>query len=399
VDWNNYVDIDTNIDQEEFQTAKVSVLASAHAVHDTYTAFLPALLPVLIEKFTLTNTAAGLLTVFLQIPSLLQPIIGRIADRRNLKLAIVLTPAVTGAAMSFLGIAPSYGFLIVLLLLAGLSSASLHAVAPVLGSTFSGNKLGRGMSFWMVGGELGRALGPIIIVTAIGFLELEGLPWLMVAGILMSIFLYNKLNEISTKPENITTAIHWKTALQNMRSIMGPMAVLLFTRSMVSATLTTFLPTFLKSEGASLWVAGASLTILQVSGMVGALLAGSLSDRFGRRRMLFVSYFATPILMFLFIQSKGILQIPLLMLLGFFAISIVPVLMAVVIENFSDNRSFANGIYMALSFVLQAIATLMVGFLSDLVDLRLTFMVSAALLPAGLIFIHFLPKTNGGKVT
>jgi FSR family fosmidomycin resistance protein-like MFS transporter len=387
--------IELNSKEQDFQTKKVSVLASAHAVHDTYTAFLPALLPVLIEKFSMTNTAAGLLSVFLQIPSLTQPLIGRLADRRNLKLLIVLSPAITGVAMSLLGIAPSYGILTLLLLSAGISSASLHAVAPVLGSTFSGSKLGKGMSFWMVGGELGRALGPLIIVTAIAYLEPGGLPWLMIGGILMSVFLFGKLDGITTRPKKNPVSTHWWQAIKKMKHIMGPVAVLLFTRSMVSATLTTFLPTYLKSQGSTLWVAGASLTILQVAGMLGALIAGPLSDRFGRRKLLFSSYLVTPILMFLFIQADGVWKILLLVLLGFFAIAIVPVLMAVVIENFSDNRSFANGVYMAISFILHSIAILMVGYLSDLVDLRFTFLISAGLLPLGLLFINFLPKTNG----
>ena len=389
--------IETNTEEQVFQTKEVSVLASTHAIHDTYTAFLPALLPVLIEKFSMTNTAAGLLSVFLQIPSLLQPLIGRLADRRNLKLVIILSPAFTGIAMSLLGVAPSYGILALLLLSAGISSASLHAVAPVLGSTFSGSKLGKSMSFWMVGGELGRALGPIIIVTAISYLELGGLPWLMLGGILMSVFLFGKLNTITTKPERVPVSEHMRKALKKMKHIMGPVAVLIFTRSMVSATLTTFLPTYLKSQGSTLWVAGASLTILEISGMVGALIAGSLSDRFGRRQLLFSSYFFTPIFMFLFVRAEGILKILLLVLLGFFAISITPVLMAVVIENFSDNRSFANGVYMALSFVLHSMAILLVGFLSDLVDLRFTFLIGAGLLPIGLIFIRFLPKTNSAS--
>lgn len=382
---------------EEFQTRKVSIIAFTHAVHDTYTGMLPALLPVLIEKFMMTNTAAGLLTVFLQIPSLLQPLIGRLADKNNLKLFIILTPAITGVGMSLLGIADSYVFLALFLLIAGFSSAALHAVAPVLGSSYSGSKLGRGMSFWMVGGEMGRALGPIIVVTAIGYLTLEGLPWLMIIGVLISFFLYKKLKDVSTISPKTTVSTHWRKDLKEIRWLMLPITFLVFTRSMVAATLTTFLPTFLESEGSSLWAAGASLTVLEISGMVGAFLAGSLSDHLGRRMMLFISYLATPILMVLFVQSNIIMKIPLLILLGFFAIAISPVLMAVVIENTSENRSFANGIYMALSFALQALATFLVGFISDLSSLRVTFLISAGFLPLGLIFITFLPKTTEKK--
>lgn len=383
---------ENTIEKQDFQTGGVAVVSTAHAVHDTYTAFLPALLPVLIEKFTLTNAAAGLLSVFMQIPSLLQPFIGHLADRANLRLLVILAPAITGAAMSLLSIAPGYGFLAFLLVLAGTSSAALHAVGPVMGSTFSGTKLGKGMSFWMVGGELGRSLGPLITVTAISYLTLERFPWLMLAGLLTSFFLASKLHTVTTLSIKTDAQIDWREALRNMTGVMVPLTFIVFFRSMMTATLTTFLPMFLTFEGASLFMAGASLTILQISGMAGAFLAGGLSDRFGRRRMLVISFTATPIFMFLFLQSSGAFQIPLLILMGFFAIAITPVIMAIVLENYPGNRSFANGVYMAVSFVIQALAILLVGFLSDLVDLRFTFMISAGLLPLGLLFIRLLPK-------
>lgn len=386
--------METSIEQEKFQTGNVTVVSTAHAVHDTYTAFLPPLLPVLIEKFSLTNTSAGILSVFLQIPSLLQPFIGHLADRKNLKLLIILTPATTGAAMSLLSIAPTYGLLIFLLVLAGLSSASLHAIGPVLSGTLAGKKLGRGMSFWMVGGELGRVLGPLVVVTAIGYLTLEGLPWLMLAGILTSIFLYTKLNTITTQPRNNGNQLPWKTTLAKMRHVMVPLGILVFTRSMMIVTLTTYMPTFLTSEGSSLWVAGASLSILESAGVVGAFLAGSLSDTFGRRRMLLISFIATPIFMFLFLQTQGVLQVPILIMIGFFGISITPVLMAIVQENFPDNRSLANGIYMFFNFSLMALATLIIGIISDLIDLRFTFTLSAILVLIGIPFIRMLPKSK-----
>ena len=383
---------ENTIEQQDFQAGGVAVVSTAHAVHDTYTAFLPALLPVLIEKFTLTNASAGLLSVFMQLPSLLQPFIGHLADHANLRLLIILTPAITGTAMSLLSVAPGYGFLAFLLILAGTSSAALHAVGPVMGSTFSGSKLGKGMSFWMVGGELGRALGPLITVTAISTLTLERFPWLMLAGLLTSIFLASRLHTVTTQSQENGVQIEWRHALRKMSGLMLPLTFIIFIRSMMTASLTTFLPIFLTSEGASLLVAGASLTILQISGMVGAFLAGGLSDRFGRRRMLVISFIATPIFMLLFLHSSSAFQIPLLILMGFFAIAVTPVIMAIVLENYPDNRSFANGVYMAISFIIQALAILLVGFLSDLVDLRFTFMISAGIIPFGLLVIRLLPE-------
>jgi FSR family fosmidomycin resistance protein-like MFS transporter len=384
---------DILLEGQEFKTGSVATISVAHAVHDTYAAFLPAFLPLLIEKFTLTNTAAGLFSVFYRLPSLLQPLIGLLADRVNLRWMVILAPTITGAAMSVLGQAPSYGFAVFLLILAGISSATLHATGPVLGSSLSGRFLGRGMSFWMVGGELGRALGPVIIVTAITYLTVDGVPWLMLAGVLASVFLFVKLDRQSTRSMQEVPKIDWRLGLKELRHFMLPLAMISFFRSIPLASLTTYLPTFLKFEGSTLWMAGFSLTILEVAGMVGAFLIGGLSDKFGRRRMLVISSIATPVFMVLFIYANPWWKLPLLVLMGFFAIAVVPVMMAIVMENAPNQRAFANGIYMAVSFSLQSLAVILVGLFSDRFGLRLTFLVSAAVMPFILPFVRLLPKS------
>ena len=118
---------------------------------------------------------------------MLQPFIGHLADRVSLRTLFILAPAVTAVVMSLLGIAPAYGFLAMLLVVVGFSSASLHAIGPVVAGNLSGKNLGRGMGFWMVGGELGRTLGPIVIVSAIHLLTLKGTPWLMGIPLLLTV--------------------------------------------------------------------------------------------------------------------------------------------------------------------------------------------------------------------
>jgi len=178
---------------------------------------------------------------------------------------------------------------------------------------------------------------------------------------------------------------------------MLPIAGLIFTRSLMTASLTTYLPTYLTTQGRSVWMAGASLTILQAAGMVGVIIAGSLSDKYGRRVLLLVSYIATPLFILFFISTGGILQIISLILLGFSSISVAPVLMTIVHEHAPDNRSFANGIYMALSFIMTALSTLLVGILSDAVNLRFTFLISAGMLPIGIPILWLLPKIKTAK--
>ena len=149
-------------------------MAAAHGAHDTYFSYLPTILPLLIKNLALNTTQAGLLTVFSQIPNLLQPVIGHLADRRNLKMLVILAPTLSGILITLVGVAPSFGLAGLLLLLAGFSSAGFHAISPTMVSAQAGRKVGRGMGFFMVGGELGFGLGPLVVVATIGYLTSEG---------------------------------------------------------------------------------------------------------------------------------------------------------------------------------------------------------------------------------
>jgi FSR family fosmidomycin resistance protein-like MFS transporter len=369
-------------------------MSASHAVHDTYSAFLPPLLPAFVESMSLTNTSAGLLTVFLTLPSLTQPFIGHLADRVGLRYAVILAPAVAAVTMSMLGIAPTYGVLVLLLLLAGTMSAALHAVGPVMTGRLSGRSLGRGMGFWMVGGELGRTLGPIIIVTGVQFLTLEGTPWLMIGGLVASLLLWVGLRDLSGRPPGSESGLHWQAALRKMWPFLLPLAAIIVVRAFMVSALTTYLPIFLHSEGATLWFAGVSLAVLEAAGVAGALLGGSLSDKVGRRLVLAVSLVITPVFMFVFLATSGWFRFPLLLLLGFTALSVVPVIMALVQESFPENRALANGVYMATSFILRSGAVLLLGMMGDSWGMRTAFVVSAVLPILGLPFLWLLPTNR-----
>jgi FSR family fosmidomycin resistance protein-like MFS transporter len=382
----------TETAEAEFQSGRVLTISAAHGVHDTYTAFLPSLLPVFIANLVLSKTEAGLLTVFLQGPSLLQPFIGHLADRVSLRYLVILAPAVTGALMSLLGVAPAYGVLALLLVLTGLSSAGIHAVGPVMAGRLSGESLGRGMGFWMVGGELGRTLGPIIIVSSLEILAPRGTPWLMLAGLGMSILLFVLLRDVAGRPPGAAEALPWREALRSLSPLLAPLIGIIIVRSFMVSALTTYLPTFLSEEGAGLFFAGASLSILEGAGVIGALLGGSMSDRFGRRTILFSSMLATPLLMLVFLVADGWLTIPLLLLLGLTSLSVGPVIMALVQESLPENRALVNGVYMALSFLLRSGVILIIGAIGDLLSLRTAFAVSAVIPLLGLPLVALLPR-------
>ena len=187
-----------------FDTEKVLLLSICHFVHDIYSSFLAPLLPFLIEKFGLSLTQAGFLSTVMQLPALLNPSIGKLADRISVRYFIILAPALTAIPMSLLGVAPSYGVLLILLFLTGISVSLFHVPAPVMVYRVAGERTGRAMSFYMTGGELARTLGPLTIIGAISLLGLDGFYPVMIVGIAVSMVMYLKFKDIPVK-------IHSKT--------------------------------------------------------------------------------------------------------------------------------------------------------------------------------------------
>ena len=96
--------------------------------------------------------------------------------------------------------------------------------------------------------------------------------------------------------------------------------------------------------------------------------------------------------MFLFLGAQGWIAVPLLLLLGFSAVAVMPVSMALVQESFPQDRALANGIYMAINFLVQALGVLLLGALADRLGLRTAFTISAAVILLGLPIILLLPK-------
>ncbi len=381
----------------DFQTGHVLTFTFAHGVHDTYSAFMAPLLPSLIAKFSLSMTEAGLLDFARTIPALLQPVIGHLGDRANLRYLIIMAPAIAATLMSLLGVAPSYGLLVILALGAGLGSAGLHAVAPPVAGRFSGTNLGWGMGIWMVGGSVGFALGPIVVVAVLNQFGLEGTPWLMIGGWLASAILFVRLRNVSTLSPATQHRGSLGEGIAALRPLMVPLLAITAVWALLISARMTFLPTFLIQEGESLWFAGIALTVQTGVGWIGALVGGAISDRVGRRAVVFSSMASAAVLMLFFIVVGGWMRLIILMLMGITGPATRTVLMALVQESCPNNRAMANGMFLAISFILESGSAVVMGALGDLFGLRTAFLLSGVILLLGSPLVRLLPASGPAR--
>ncbi len=375
---------------ESFNLPGVITVSISHFIHDVYSSFLAPLLPLLIEKLSMNLTQAGLLSTMMQLPALLNPWIGSLADRISVRWFIVLAPSLTAVPMSLIGVAPTFGVMVILMISAGISVSIFHVPAPVVVANMSAERKGLGMSFFMVGGEAARAVGPMVAVGIVSLWGLEDCYPVMVVSFICSALLFRATRNL---PVTKTSAapVPLRQTWCSMSHILLPITGILVARGFMHGCMTSFLPTFIEMNTGNLWLAGIGLTIFETAGIAGVMVTGTLSDRIGRRRMLTFSIVSAPISLLAFVLVDGAASYVLLVLTGFTLLSTTPVMLAMVQENAQQSPAAANGLYMMISFLSRSAVVVIVGMAGDIIGLRTAYILFAIVGFMGLPFVFMLP--------
>lgn len=388
----------------DYHAGPVYTLSFAHFAHDLNGAYLAPLLPLLRAKLSTTLAAVGLLTVFMELPWLLTPVFGYLYDRIRGRLVVALTPAASAAAIGLLGVSDTYALMALLLLCAGASSMAFHLPSVRMLQECAGRRLGLAMSIYTAAGELARALGPLLVVWAVGIWGLPGSWRLIGIGLGTSAFLAWRLRVDedafgSGGGERASASIAevWRA----LRHLMLPLCGTIFFHILLYDIYYVYLASLVDEVGYSLELAGAAQSARAAAGFFGAFAGGIWSDRFGRRRTIVVALAlaaAGTVAMALLIEGGAIaLILPALLLAGFMLSVCNPVVMAVVVEYEPRYAATATGIYMLLALVTRMIVTVAAGAIGDQWGLPTTFALAGALTPLGIFFALRLPgpRTRG----
>src|SRR5712691_9355875 len=153
----------------------MALLSSGHLATDFANGALPALLPFLKERFSLSYTAVGAVVLASQASSsLIQPLFGLWSDRRGAMWLLPGGVALTAVGIALAADAPRYWLVLLLVLVSGLGSAAFHPEASKFAGYVSGRKRASGMSLFSIGGNMGFALGPVVTTFLIHEYGLRG---------------------------------------------------------------------------------------------------------------------------------------------------------------------------------------------------------------------------------
>ncbi|MEO7143512.1 MAG: MFS transporter [Bryobacteraceae bacterium] len=322
-----------------FALLALALFSCGHFFVDIYSSAIGAFQPVLVDKLGISLTQAGILGGLLSLSaSVVQPVWGYLSDRFPSRLFTALAPAVAGIFIASLGAAPSFGWLIPLVIAGGAGIASFHPHASSRATAGITVNRGRWMAVFISAGTLGYAFGPSMFSALFTHAGVNRSYWGAAPGVCMTILLLALLPDAPVPAVRKSYKFDW----QPLRAVRKPLTILyflVFIRSIVQVVYAQFLPLYLHLErGYSISHASWALTLYLVSGAIGGFVGGHMADRFGGRKVILISMSACVPFLALFFFAHGAVAIVSLALAGLTLLFTIPV-MIVMAQDLAPSQA------------------------------------------------------------
>jgi FSR family fosmidomycin resistance protein-like MFS transporter len=312
--------------------------------------------------------------------SVIQPLFGHISDRRSLPWLMPLGPALGGLGIALAGLAPSYGLTLAAVVLSGIGVAAYHPEGSRFANYVSGARRASGMSLFSVGGNVGFALGPVLVTPLILAFGLSGTVFVLIPTWLMAAVLVAELPRLRGFRTDVARG---RIKATEHSDAWGPFALLagvIALRSFVYFGLVTFIPLYYVADLHTGKATGnAALAAMLIGGALGTLIGGRLADRVGRRAVLLGSMVVLPPLIVGFLISGPALAVVFAALAGAATIATFAVTIVMGQEYLPGRLGVSAGVTIGLSIGLGGVGAPLLGLLADADGLRATFETIAVL--------------------
>jgi len=369
-------------------------MALAHLTNDSYAYMLPALLPLLLGRLGIGLGVAGILiTLYQASSSFTQPVFGYMADRGGRTRWMAWSGvALSGLAAAALGLAPSIAIVAVALLAGGLGTALYHPVsAALVAGSVPVRSRGRWMSVYISAGNFGLPVGPFLIGVIIATVGLDG-SWLVaIPAIVLGVLVWRAGPHL---PARTTPAVPLRTILRANRRMLVGLVSVSAARAWATALVSSFLPVYAVSRGASVIDASRLLTLYLLSGAVGGLIGGWLADRVGRDRVIITSLLcAAPFCVLLATQTDvGLAFVAATAVSGMLLNGSFVVLAVRGQESMPGSLGMVSGVMLGLSIGLGGLAVAPMAIVAERAGIPPVFIVAGGLAIACALLMRAVPR-------
>jgi len=376
----------------------LAAISFCHLLNDMMQSLLPALYPMLKSTYTLTFTQIGLLTFTFQFTaSLLQPLVGALADKTPRPYSLATGMGFTLAGLLLLAFADSYALLLLAAGLIGTGSSVFHPESSRVARMASGGKHGFAQSIFQVGGNLGSAAGPLLAAFIVLPRGQSSVAWFSATALIGIAVLFNvghwyKAHGISRLARAPTRAPG-----THRRHVMGALTVLLalvFSKYVYLASISSYYTFYLIDHfHVSVRSSQLHLFVFLASAAAGGMIGGPLGDRLGSKYIIWVSILGvlpfTLLLPHANLFWTGVLTVPI----GLILASAFPAIVVYGQDLLPGRTGMVAGLFFGLAFGMGSVGAAVLGRLADHLGINFVYQICAFLPLIGLL-TGFLPDLH-----
>lgn len=377
-------------------------MSFAHLLNDTIQSLVFALYPVIKDSFALSYVQIGVITLAFQVTaSLLQPIVGLIADKRPMPYSLATGMGFTCAGVILLAVAPNYALLLVAAMLIGLGSSVFHPESARVARMAAGNKRGLAQSVFQVGGNAGSAMGPLLAAFVIVVIGQSGIAWFTVIPLIGMAILW-KVGGWYSEQIAVRAAARKRNPVDlslplsrgRIALAIGILLVLIFSKQFYMTSLMNYYTFYLiEMFGVPVPSAQVYLFLYLASIAVGTLTGGWLSDRFGRKAVIWFSILGalpfTLVLPYMDLLGTALLTI----VIGMIMASSLPVIVVFAQDLIPGKIGMVSGLFLGFAFGMSGLGAALLGQLADHTSLEFVYRLCSVLPALGLV-TAFLPDVE-----
>ncbi len=362
--------VPTGVEQMRFKL--LGALSLSHFLNDMMQSLIVAIYPLLKGEFHLSFVQIGTITLTYQAcASLLQPLIGMYTDKHPKPYSLSLGMCFTLIGIVTLAFAPSYGSVLAAAALIGAGSAIFHPESSRIARLASGGRHGLAQSIFQVGGNAGSAMGPLLAAWLIIPQGQSSLAWFAIAAliaiaVLARVGAWYKRQHIERASKVLHAPVRRAVSASRVRWSIVVLVLLIFSKYFYVASITSYFSFYLIEKfHVSVRSAQLHLFVFLLGMALGTLFGGPLSDRIGRKRVIWVSILGiapfTLLLPHVDLMWVGILTF----IIGLILSSAFSAIVVFAQELMPGNVGAVSGLFFGFAFGIGGIGAAVLGGLAD----------------------------------
>lgn len=377
------------------------ICSISHFLNDMIQSIIPAIYPIMKDKFNYSFAQIGIITlVFQMTSSILQPFTGFYADKHPRPYALSVGMCFTLIGLLLLAFAENYFIILLAVSVVGFGSSIFHPTASLVTQLASGGKKSLAQSIFQVGGNGGSAVGPLLAAIIILPFGQHAISWFALAALLAAIIMIRLRTWYKTKLSYVVThqsaqrLINHDISRRTKYGALLILILLIFSKYFYTACITSYFTFFLIDKfGVSVQTSQLCLFVFLLAFAIGTVAGGMLGDKFGRKYVIWFSILGAAPFAIAMPFANLTWTIICTFLSGLIIASAFSSIVVYATDLMPDKVGLIAGIFFGLMFGLGGLGSAFFGWLADKTSIEYIFQVSAFLPLLGII-AGLLPNTQ-----